>query len=159
LGALVLRLWLRSRDVPADAGPHVRRWATAVGIVGSAVPFTLLAWGEERISSALTSVLNASTPLFTALAAAALVGERLRAAQVGGLLVGFGGVTVAAGLGASDLTGSSLAGAAAAIGAGACYGLAFAWMRAHLVGAGSSRPTSGKCRTPMVETRPGGGVR
>lgn len=154
LGALVLRLWLRSRGVPADAGPHVRRWATAVGIVGSAIPFTLLAWGEERISSALTSVLNASTPLFTAVAAAALVGERLRAPQLAGLAVGFGGVSVAAGFGASDLTGSSLAGAGAAVGAGACYGLAFAWMRAHLVGIPPAVAAAGQLSSAAVALAP-----
>lgn len=133
-GALVLRGWLRWRRVPPPHDPKVRRWAAAVGLVGSALPFTMLAWGEERISSALTAVLNASTPLFTALAAAALVGERLRALQVAGLFVGLAGVSVAAGLGAADLTDSSMAGAAASVGAGACYGLAFTWMRAHLLG-------------------------
>jgi drug/metabolite transporter (DMT)-like permease len=134
LGALVLRAWLRWRGVPPLRDVQLRRWAAIVGLVGSAIPFTMLAWGEERISSALTAVLNASTPLFTAVAAAAIVGERLRVLQVAGLLVGLGGVSVAAGLGAADLTDSSAAGALASVGAGACYGLAFALMRAHLLG-------------------------
>lgn len=154
LGALVLRLWLRHQGVSTDAGPQVRRWAAAVGVVGSALPFTMLAWGEERISSALTAVLNASTPLFTALAAAALVGERLRGVQVAGLLVGFGGVSVAAGVGASDLTGSSLAGAAASVGAGACYGLAFAWMRAHLIGVPPAVAAAGQLTTAAALLAP-----
>jgi len=134
LGAVVLRAWLRWRGVPPPRDAQVRRWAVVVGVVGSALPFTMLAWGEERISSALTAVLNASTPLFTAVAAAVIVGERLRVLQITGLLVGLGGVSVAAGLGAADLTDSSVAGALASVGAGACYGLAFALMRAHLVG-------------------------
>lgn len=134
LGALVLRAWLRWKGVPRIADASTRRWAVAVGVVGSAIPFTMLAWGEERISSALTAVLNASTPLFTAVAAAVLVGEQLRRSQVVGLLVGIVGVSIAAGLGAADVTGSSVAGGLAAVGAGACYGLAFAWMRAHLTG-------------------------
>lgn len=134
LGAAALQGWLRWRGVPPVRDRRVWWWGAAVGLVGSAVPFTLLAWGEERISSALTAVLNASTPLFTAMAAALLVGERLRRWQVGGLLVGIVGVAVAAGLGASDLSGSSLAGSLASVGAGACYGLAFVWMRQHLVG-------------------------
>src|SRR5688500_19341266 len=105
LGALVLRLWLQWRRVPAIGDRRTRRWAVVVGVVGSAVPFTLLAWGEQRISSALTAVLNASTPLFTAVAATALIGERLRAIQVTGLLVGLAGVSVAAGVRAADITG------------------------------------------------------
>src|SRR5688500_1831203 len=103
LGALVLRLWLQWRRVPAIGDRRTRRWAAVVGLVGSAVPFTLLAWGEQRISSALTAVLNASTPLFTAVFAALAGQERLRRVQVGGLAVGIVGVAVAAGLGSSDL--------------------------------------------------------
>ena len=32
----------------------------------SVLPFMLIGWGEEHISSALASVLNACTPLFAA---------------------------------------------------------------------------------------------
>jgi drug/metabolite transporter (DMT)-like permease len=154
LGALVLHLWLRWRRVPPLADPTVRRWASVVGIVGSALPFTMLAWGEERISSALTAVLNASTPLFTAVAAAVIVQERLRAAQVVGLLVGFAGVSVAAGVGAADITDSSLAGGLAAVLAGGCYGLAFALMRAHLTGIPPAIAAAGQLTTAAIALAP-----
>ena len=67
-------------------------------VFGNVLPFTMLAWGEERITSALTAVLNASTPLFTAIVAAVYLKDRLRPIQVVGLLLGFVGVGVAAGL-------------------------------------------------------------
>jgi drug/metabolite transporter (DMT)-like permease len=105
-----------------------------MGLVHSAIPFSQLAWGEQRITSALTSVLNASTPLFAALMAALLLGERLRRSQFVGLALGFAGVAIAAGVGAADLAGSSLAGAGAAVGAAACYGLGFAYARRNLSG-------------------------
>lgn len=134
LGATVLYAvaWRRQLRVPFDR--VMLRHFAVTGILGTAVPFTLLAWGEERISSALTSVLNASTPLFTALFAAAIGQERLRRAQVAGLAIGIVGVSVAAGLGGSDLEGSSLAGSLAAIGAGAGYGLTMVYARRHLSG-------------------------
>ncbi len=103
-----------------------------VGLFGSALPFTMLAWGEQHISSALAAVLNAATPLFAALLAAVFLGQRLRRSQSLGLLFGFVGVGVAAGLGASDLSGSSLAGEAAAIAAGACYAVAIVYAKRHL---------------------------
>ena len=154
LGAVVLRSWLRIRKVPGFDDPRIRRWASIVGVVGSALPFTMLAWGEERISSALTAVLNASTPLFTAVAAAVLVGERIRPLQIVGLFVGLGGVSVAAGFGAADLTGSSIAGSLASIGAGACYGLAFAWMRKHLLGVPPAVAAAGQLTTAAVLLAP-----
>ncbi len=110
------------------------RHLAVAALLGNVVPFTLLAWGEQRVTSALTAVLNASTPLFTALAGAALLGERLRRLQVVGLGIGLVGVAVAAGVGGQDLADSSLTGALAAVGAGACYGLAFTYMSRHLMG-------------------------
>ncbi len=133
LGAAVLYAVLRHHGgrIPVDR-TSLRHYAVAA-TVGNIVPFTLLAWGEQHITSALTAVLNASTPLFTAVFAAVGLSERLRPVQIGGLALGIAGVAVAAGLGASDLEGSSTGGALAAILAGAGYGLAFVYMRRHLV--------------------------
>lgn len=134
LGALALLVILRARGESLPRDPTVWKHFTVVALTGSAVPFTMLAWGEERITSALTAVLNASTPLFTALAAALLLRDRLRGGQIVGLLIGLAGVAVAAGLGGADLADSSFAGSMASVGAGAFYGLAFVYMRRHLVG-------------------------
>jgi drug/metabolite transporter (DMT)-like permease len=133
LGAAVLYAVLRHQGgrIPVDR-TSLRHYAVAATI-GNIVPFTLLAWGEQHITSALTAVLNASTPLFTAVFAAIGLSERLRPVQIAGLALGMAGVAVAAGLGASDLEGSSTAGALAAILAGAAYGIAFVYMRRHLV--------------------------
>jgi drug/metabolite transporter (DMT)-like permease len=132
LGALVLWVFLRRSGLTLPTDRLMLRHFTVMAVIGTALPFTMLAWGEERISSALTSVLNASTPLFTALFAVAVGQERLRRPQVLGLAIGVVGVAVAAGLGGSDLEGSSIAGSLAAIGAGACYGVSITYARRHL---------------------------
>ncbi|MDQ4069699.1 MAG: DMT family transporter [Actinomycetota bacterium] len=134
LGLLVLVTVLRLRGLGLPAGLVWWRHFVVVAVTGSVVPFTLLAWGEQHVSSALTSVLNASTPLFAALFVAAFLGERLRPLQIGGLLLGFVGVGVAAGLGRADLAQSSLAGEAAAVLAGVGYGISFAYTKRHLLG-------------------------
>jgi drug/metabolite transporter (DMT)-like permease len=134
LGALVLRLVLRSRRVRVPTDPVMLRHFATVTLFGNIIPFSLLAFGEQHITSALTAVLNASTPLFTALFAAIALRERLRPVQVAGLGIGVVGVAVAAGFGVADLHGSSLAGSLAAIAAGAGYGVAFVYMRRHLIG-------------------------
>jgi len=134
LGAAFLAVLLRARRV--DVAIDRRLWGHfgVAGLAGSAIPFTLLAWGEQRISTGLTAVLNASTPLFTAGLAVFVLGERLRRIQLAGLVVGLVGVAVAAGVGRADLGGSSLGGAAAAILAGLCYGFTFTWSKRHLMG-------------------------
>ncbi|MDQ3328197.1 MAG: DMT family transporter [Chloroflexota bacterium] len=87
---------------PAPPAPPVRQmWRSYlyVSVVNAIIPYTLIAWGEERITSGTASILNASTPLFTALLAGlaithAGVLDKLTPRRAIGLLVGFAGVTV-----------------------------------------------------------------
>jgi drug/metabolite transporter (DMT)-like permease len=97
------------------------------GYILSVMPFTMIAWGEEQITSALTSVLNACTPLFTAAFAAWLLRQRLRPPQIAGLVIALGGVAILAGLGGGDLAGSSLLGTLAVVTGTAGYGFGFAY--------------------------------
>ena len=133
LGAAVLVAICRARDLTIPRDPTSLRHFAVVAVMGSALPFTMLAWGEQRITSNLTAVLNASTPLFAAVFGAIVLRDRLRSPAVVGLLVGLTGVAVAAGVGGSDLAGSSLAGGLASVLAGACYGYSFTYMKANLL--------------------------
>src|SRR5215831_19134450 len=110
LGALVLVTVLRARRRPMPDARSMWRHFLVAALFGNVIPFTLLAWGEERITSALTAVLNASTPLFTAIIAAIFLKDRLRPKQVVGLLLGFAGVAIAAGFQQGDVAHSSLLG-------------------------------------------------
>jgi drug/metabolite transporter (DMT)-like permease len=154
LGAVVLHLYLWRKGLTLPRDRTTWRHFTVAALAGSAIPFTMLAWGEERITSALTAVLNASTPLFTAVAAAVLLRDRLRGAQAIGLLVGLAGVAVAAGLGGADLAGSSVSGSLASVGAGACYGLSFAYMRKHLVGLAPVVAAAGQLTVATIALTP-----
>jgi drug/metabolite transporter (DMT)-like permease len=154
LGALVLLAVCRVRRLPLPSDVRTWRHFVVTGLLGSALPFTLLAWGEERITSALTSVLNAATPLFTALAGVFLLRERLRPGQLLGLALGFAGVGIAAGVGGSDLAHSSVTGTAAAVAAGACYGLAFVYAKRHLMDLPTEVAATGQLVTGAVLLAP-----
>ena len=133
LGMLVVFAFLRR----AGQGLPARRYwghLLVLGLTMSVLPFMLIGWGEQRIASALTAVVNACTPLFTAAFAAWLLGERLRRPQLAGLLVGFLGVAVVAGVGGGDLAGSSLAGVLAVVLASAGYGFGFAYANRFTTG-------------------------
>ena len=131
LGAATLHVVLRVRKMTLPTNRTFWRHAAVTAVFANILPFTLLAWGEERITSALTAVLNASTPLFTALAVAVYLHTRLGARGRVGLLIGISGVAVAAGVGGADLAHSSFAGSLAAVGAGACYGFGFTYAAKH----------------------------
>ena len=133
LGALALHAALRLRRTPLPRDASYWRHVAVCSVFANVIPFTLLAWGEQHISSALTAVLNASTPLFTVLSSALYLGDRFGRRELLGLALGLGGVAVAAGVGGDDLAGSSLGGSLAAVGAGAGYGFALVYAKRHLL--------------------------
>jgi len=132
LGLIVMTGVLAARGQALPRDRTMWRHFAVMGAGYSAVPFTLLAWGQQHITSALAAVINASTPLFAALAAALFLHERLRRGQLVGLALGFAGVAVAAGVGGRDLTGSSLVGVLAVVATSACYGFCFVYARRNL---------------------------
>jgi drug/metabolite transporter (DMT)-like permease len=73
--------------------------AFAVGLLNMSLPFVLIAWGEKHIDSGIAAIANASVPIFVALLALRFnPGERVRGLRLAGILVGFAGVGVLAGL-------------------------------------------------------------
>jgi drug/metabolite transporter (DMT)-like permease len=85
----------------------------AYAIAEIVIPFSLIAFGEEHVSSSLTAILISTVPLFAALIAARFNrAERPTRIRVVGLVAGFGGVVALVGI---DVAGrsSELVGAAA----------------------------------------------
>ena len=140
--AVVFSLLIMRTGLPR--GLELWKRLTFMAFVTNVVPFTLFAWAQERITSALASVLNASTALFAALVAAIFLGEKLKRAQGLGLVLGFVGVGVAAGVGAGDVAGSSLTGTLAGLGAAFCYAIGFAYSQHHDLGARPEATTAGQ---------------
>lgn len=154
LGALALHGYLRFKGMSLPRGRTFWRHAAVSTVFANILPFTMLAWGEERITSALTAVLNASTPLFTALAGFLYLKNRLSKVQALGLLVGIVGVAVAAGVGGSDLAESSVTGSLASIAAGACYGFALTYAARHQLGVPAEIAAAGQLTAGAVLLTP-----
>ena len=70
----------------------------AVGVVNMAMPFVLIAWGQEHIDSGTAAIGNASTPIWVALLAIWFSqSERAFGARLIGIVLGLLGVGVLAG--------------------------------------------------------------
>lgn len=66
-----------------------------LAVFNVAVPFALISWSEQTITSAMASILNSTVPLFTILIAPLFLSEeRLTPRRLLGLLMGFAGVVV-----------------------------------------------------------------
>ncbi len=105
-----------------------------IGVINSALPFTLLAYASLHLSAGFASIMNATAPLFSALWGTLLFGEKLNSKQQSGLALGFIGawvllsdkISIQNGFNADTLP--ILAGFAAA----ACYGFAANYSKKHL---------------------------
>jgi drug/metabolite transporter (DMT)-like permease len=98
LASALLLCFLAARgDLPALRSAPLG--AYALGIFNGAIPFTLIAWGEQHVDSGTAAVVNAGVPLFVALLAPFVAsGERVAGIRLLGLLLGFGGVAWLIGL-------------------------------------------------------------
>ena len=74
------------------------RRAFTLGVINSAVPFTLIAWGQTHIDSGVAAIANATVPLFVAIFAIWLAhSERASGLRVVGIGLGLVGVGVLTG--------------------------------------------------------------
>ena len=112
-----------------------------VGVLHTAVPFTLFSYAVLSITAGLASILNATTPMWTALIAWLWLRERFRSAQWAGLAIGIAGVAVLVWGKVDFKPGSTQWSATIAIGAGLLgalsYGVAGNYTRRHLAGVNS----------------------
>ena len=93
--ALLLQLYLLARRDPMPFTPRLWCRFLAMGLLNNAIPFTLIVYGETRISSGLAAILNAMTPVFGVVVAHLLTTtEKLTWARGAGVLLGLCGVIV-----------------------------------------------------------------
>ena len=130
-----------------------------LGAMNIAIPFVLIAWGQQFIPSGMASILNALVPLFTlVLAAIVLTDEHITPAKLGGLGVGFVGVIVLAmpnlsAAGIDDVAAQAVTGMLAVAAAGLFYGIAAVYSRRRVSGMPIVEQPDGSMRAPMpVET-------
>jgi drug/metabolite transporter (DMT)-like permease len=126
LAALLLNVFLLLRRDPMPASPRLWGSFVVMGILNNVVPFTLIVWGEIRIASGLASILNATTPIFTVLAAHVLThNEKINWNKGIGVLFGFMGVAVLIGPSAiASIGGGDVVGEIACLCAALTYGFA-----------------------------------
>lgn len=130
LAALVLLpiVWLARIRFPRT----LQEWAPFIGmsILNNVIPFAIMLVGQKYITSGLTSVLNATTPLWAALLAHAFTqDDRLKPSTIVGVLLGIAGVAVLMG---PELLGGSNAnafGMACVLLSAVFYGLSALWGR------------------------------
>lgn len=124
IAALCLWALVLFKNIPI---PKTRNFWLSIALMGlfnNALPFSLIVWGQQEISSGLASILNATMPLFTVLVAGLLLSdERIALPKLIGVAIGLGGVTAMIGPQYLSGLGESVIAQLAVLGAAMCYAL------------------------------------
>ena len=101
VGGATVVLWLAVLAMRLPLPRDLRTWGLllSLGVIGNAVPFSLITWGQQTVPSGLAAILNASTSVFGVLVAAVFFhDERLTPRKLIGVALGFAGVATAIGM-------------------------------------------------------------
>ena len=102
IGGLLLWAVARVMRQPLVVRQHLRRLAI-LGLLNAALPYMLISAAELHLTASFAAVLGATVPLFAAAMGARLLGERLSAPRLAGLVLGVIGVGVMVGWGPTTL--------------------------------------------------------
>lgn len=121
-----------------------KRWLhyLVIGIINSAIPFTLIATAELLLTAGFAAILNATSPLFGAVVAAIWIKEALTTRKVIGLLLGLVGVGVLVGWSSLPFSVTVVFSVVASLVAAAFYGLASVYTKVYARGASSVAVTT-----------------
>jgi drug/metabolite transporter (DMT)-like permease len=156
-GALALASWLLLSPERTRALAGLRDHAAGIAVVAvlnAALPFFLIAWGQQFVDSGLTGILVAASPLFTALVALRYArGERVTGLRLTGVCIGFVGVAVLLGIQPASGT-DALFGALAIVGAALSYSVSGLYIGARLAPAPRLAVAVGTTVGALVLTTP-----
>lgn len=136
LASVMLIPLLASRGQLADLRRHWKG-LLIVGALNSAIPFALFSFAALSITAGLSSIVNATTPLWTAVVAFVWLRQGLTPLRVLGLVIGFAGVAFLAWDKASFKPGADHSGFWAVLACAAatfCYGVAANATKRYLSG-------------------------
>jgi hypothetical protein len=155
LAALILNAVVPLAGLAMPRAARVWGAFLGMGLLNNAVPFCLIVWGQTQIASGLAAILNATTPLFTVVAAHLLTAdERMTGHRIAGVLAGLAGVAVMvgpavlAGLGTDLLAQVAVLGAALSYACAGLFGQRFRRMGVPHLATAASGPSAGSAFRP-----------
>ncbi len=142
VGLAILAIVVVVTRTPLPRDPRTLGHLAVLGAVNIAIPFWLIGWAEQHITSGLTGILQSVSPFVTLVLSAAFVhDEHITRGRLAGIAVGFAGILV--------LSAPNLADAGTAAGAERLLGELGVVLASVAYGAGNTY-----ARRALRETRP-----
>lgn len=115
-----------------------------LGLLNNAIPLVLIANAVVSLNASVAGILNATTPLFTAIVAVVWLGEVFDARRAVGVALGIGGVAIIVGWSPLPVSGKATLVVAQALLAALSYELAEVYARRRFVGSRSLHTAVGQ---------------
>lgn len=131
VAGLLLAAFMVAAGRKSDWRRHWRPWLF-VAIVGTAVPFLLIAQALRTIDASTAAILNALVPLFTTVIAALWIRDAITPAKAAGILMSIAGTAVLVGWTPTPMTANELVAASMSVAATILYGCNIVFSRVHL---------------------------
>lgn len=155
IAAVLLLAVLYGTGQRLPSGWRVWRDFAFCGLVGLVLPFMLITWGEQHISSGMTAILNATVPLFSALIAYVWMrSEHLSGTKLLGVGLGFVGVVLAVGITNLSLHSADTQSQLAVLVAAVCYGINGVYARKAFHGMPALVPATGQLTSGALMLAP-----
>ena len=134
IAGLLLAAFMLLAGRKSDWRAHWRQWLV-VAVIGTAVPFMLIAEALRTIDASTASILNALVPLFTTVIAAIWIGDRITPPKAAGIVLSIAGTAVLVGWTPAPMTSQELLAASMSVAATILYGINIVFSRVRLRGA------------------------
>ena len=143
-GGLVMAAFLAlTRTSPAVA-KHWRGYLV-LGALAVALPFWLIGTAVKTIDASTAAILNATSPIFSAIVAAFWIRERLTVEKVAGIAISIAGIAILVGWTPRPMTGAELLACSLSLAACACYGAASVYTKVRLKDAPPAALSTASC--------------
>ena len=128
-GGLLLAV-IKARSLSLPTGWKVWRRFFIQACLNSVVPFTLIAWAEQKTDAGLATILNSTSPIFTVLITTTFLRKPISMSQSIGAIIGLVGTCLVIGIEATASLGEALPAQLAIVVATICYAVAVLYGRA-----------------------------
>ena len=152
-GGVVLALFIAATRRPFGLARFWRGYAV-VGVVGVAVPFWLIGTAVKTIDASTAAILNATSPIFSAIIAAVWIRDRLTPAKIAGIGLSIAGIAVLVGWTPRPMSAAELVACSMSLSACACYGFTSVFSNVHLKQAPSSAISASSCLAAAAAMAP-----
>ncbi len=135
IAAIILYIILKAQGHGLPKLGRIWIHFAVIGLLYSALPYVLLAWGQQYIDSALAAILIGMTPIFTMVFAHLFTtNERLSWIKISGVTIGFVGLVILMAPALLEGVAATTWGLLAALGGAASYGGAIVYAQQKLRG-------------------------